>query len=318
MIKIDNSMLGDMLSCSTRAWVKYVQHKQMRKQEGDKSRERMMVGSLFHGVFERCLQGEDLAVNLLKFQDKYNIVFPEGVTEEKYEILNLITIAEIWLRYNSTYFRDYTPVAIEKYLEMPLGEEVTFFGTIDALVENQRGELWIVESKTTGWLREEMKNYWRRGSQGMGYWELVRHNYGREPKGVIWNVVEIGKIPPYDGKMSKRCYKHSVKYEECQFMHVKYEVVGPVVHQEHQLKSWRIDVVNGAVRLGHLSEVKPEWVEQYDTGVLPQQGRFTYPGCSQCEFTDWCSAGRPIQMMEGMMEEYIWPSVKEEKEKEKE
>src|ERR1044071_2037808 len=303
-IRIDNSMLGDVLSCSTRGWVKYVQHKQMRQMTGPS--ERMGVGRLFHGLFEKCLQGEALDPMLYAFECAWYATFPHGVQEEKYQLANLLIIAETWLRHNSTYFRDYTPVAIEQYLEMPLGDNVTFFGTLDALVENTRGELWIVESKTTGWLTEIKKQYWMRGSQGMGYWELVKYHYGREPKGVLWNVVEITKIPPYDGNLMKKCSKHGVKYQECQFTHVKHEMVGPVVYQVHQLDAWCRQLLEGAGKLDTLQYVTPEMIDQmhFNQPLLPTEGRFTYPGCSQCDLTDWCWAGRPVHMMQGMMEEY--------------
>src|SRR6266567_1448033 len=108
MIEIDNSMLQDILSCSTRAWVKYVQHKWIREQDPKQS-ERMQVGTLFHKLFERCLSRMGT-------------------------LANLCLIAEVWLRDLSTYFRDYDVLATEQRFDMGLSETVMFFGTPDAVL----------------------------------------------------------------------------------------------------------------------------------------------------------------------------------------
>ncbi len=297
MMKLDNSMLQDILSCSTRAWVKYVQHKQMRVQD-DKVRERLAVGTLLHQVFAHSLMQWMDEANLAWMAQAYQAIFPEGVTEPKYELSNVLLIAETWLRSTRMHFRGFDVVAVEELMEMPLGVDVTFFGHIDAVVRDQHG-LWIVESKTTGWLTEEKKRFWTRGSQGMGYWALVAHHYQEEPRGVLWNVVEIGKVPPYDGNMAKRCQKHGVKYLECQALHVSHCVLGPVTYSREQLESWRCDVLTASEMFGQV-QVSP--VEN-----LMQQGRFTYPGCAQCQFSDWCWAGRPLSYISSMMEDCAWP-----------
>ena len=297
MILIDNSMLGDILSCSTRAWVKYVQHKHMRVQEGD-GHERMAVGTLFHQVFAHSLMQWMDEANLAWFAQAYQETFPEGVTTEKYELHNLLLIAETWLRSSRQHFRGMDVVDVEQYLEMPLSPWVTYFGTVDAVVRDQHG-LWIVESKTTGWLTEEKKRFWTRGSQGMGYWELVKHKYGEEPRGVIWNVVEIGKVPPWDGNVHKKCQKHGVKYLECQTLHVSSQVIGPVGYSQEQREVWRYDVLTAAEKFAQL--------ERSPLENIMQEGRFTYPGCATCPFTDWCWAGRPVQYMTSMMEDFAWP-----------
>ena len=301
---IDNSMLQDIFSCSTRAWVKYVQHKQMRVQD-QKARERMQVGNVFHNVFEACLLHHDISKILCDLSHEYGLMFPEGVTQEKYTRENLLVIAAVWLRDLSTYFRDYDVLATEKTLEMALAPDVTFFGTPDAVLENEQG-IWIVDNKTTGWLSEEKKHFWARGSQGMGYWELVHEHYGKEPRGVVWNALEIGKIPPYDGNLNKKCAKHSVKYGECQVLHVNKVMVGPVTYTREQLALWRRQAERGASIMQVLEQTG------MDAHLLPMEGQFTYPGCSQCQFTDWCWGGRNVQMMPSMMEVYLWPHTHRE------
>lgn len=302
-IDIDNSILGDVLSCSTRAWVKHVQHLRMRPR-GGKSEERMKVGSLFHSVFERCLWKWEIWENLAELEKEYHVSFPGGVQEEKYFLLNLLIIAEVWLRHTSTYFRNYILLGTEERLEMPLAPGVTFFGTLDAVVENERGEIWIIESKTTGWLREEMKQYWTHSSQGMGYWALVSYIYGKEPKGIVWNVVQIEKVPPYDGNMQRKCQKHSVKYEECQSLHVTQALIGPIVYRKDQIDHWKQQVKYGVNKFDFLQGTPRKNICSIET-----EGQFTYPGCGTCEFKDWCWAGRPVELMESMMEEYVWPPV---------
>jgi len=291
-------MLQDILSCSTRAWVKYVQHKWIREQD-PKASERMQVGTLFHKLFEWTLERRDVYESLFSFETQYHAMFFEGVSQEKYTLANLLVIAEVWLRDLSIYFRDYDVLATEQILRMPLSESVTFFGTPDAVLENEHG-IWIVDNKTTGWLSEEKKKFWARGSQGMGYWSLVTHYYGKEPRGVLWNALEIGKIPPYDGNMSKKCAKHSVKYGECQSLHVNKQMIGPVTYTKDQVASWYVQVINATARFATLQA-------QPDYAPVEMEGRFTYPGCSQCGLTDWCWGGRPVHLMSSMMEEYTWP-----------
>ncbi len=300
VIKIDNSILSDVYSCSTRTWVKYVQYRRMREQ-GDAG-ERMKVGSLFHGLFERCLQQFSLEGNIALLEEGYRAAFPEGVSKEKYEWPNLEVIARVWLSHASQHFRQHTPIAIEQYLEMPLTSDIMFFGTVDAITQDHQGNLWIVESKTTGWLREENKRYWTRGSQGKGYWALVTAHYGKEPKGVIWNALEIGKTPPWDGNLNKKCSKHGVKYLECQPLHVTQEVIGPVVYTREQLGWWWTQVIRGAQRYQLLKTYTPG-----EISWIPTEGQFSYPGCSTCDLADWCHAGRLTSHMAGMMVEQPWP-----------
>lgn len=300
MIQIDNSMLQDILSCSTRAWVKYVQHKWIRDQD-PKASERMVVGNLFHRMFERCLLKQSVSENLTLFGETYYIAFPAGVAQEKYILENLLVLAQVWLRDLNTYFKDYDVLATEQTLHMGLSPEVTFFGTPDAVLENEHG-IWIVDNKTTGWLSEEKKRFWARGSQGMGYWELVEQCYGKEPRGILWNVLEIGKIPPYDGNLTKKCHKHRVKYAECQALHVSKMMIGPVTYTARQLENWRAQALSGAVIFQDISEI-----ETSNADLLKMEGQFTYPGCSACGLTDWCWGGRNSGMMQSMMEEYLWP-----------
>lgn len=267
----------------------------------------MEVGKLFHALFQRCLQRIEPQQNMIEFGEQWYHTFPEGVEEEKYHINNLDIIAANWLKYNSVYFRDYEPVLVEKYLEMPLCDGVMFFGVLDAVVRNARGELWIVESKSTGDI-DRNKHYWLSNAQGMGYWELVRYHLGREPKGVLWNGVEVRKIPPYDGVMTKKCGKHKVKYSECQSLHVRMEMVGPVTYTRDRLDLWQNQVSGAAWKFERLLENDMDFSQGRLMYVLLQEGRFTYPGCSSCDFRPWCDAGRPVAMMEQMMEPYVWPT----------
>ena len=120
---------------------------------------------------------------------------------------------------------------------------------------------------------------------------------GEVVPGAFINAIEMGKLPT----AKKKCPKHKVPYYECRLEHAKFDLF--VVHRSPpMMEQWLKDARVEAMSFKALATALPT-VDLI--GYARQQGVFNN-GCTFCDFKDFCAAGRPPEMADGMFVKRRW------------
>lgn len=302
---IDFSMANDM-ACDMRTWLKHVQHLAVNNYDEEPGARE--AGSLFHELFAAMLipQFVDMAALYAKY-------FPNGSQEDRLSLVNLHTIylycMQNWDTNISKQFARILPDTIERVFVEELSPDLYLrglylTGMIDALAEDHQGNIWVIEHKTTGNIDQRWSDGWYTSPQGMIYqWGAERLFPGVAIKGTYIHAVELRTLPPYDGNLHKKCSSHKVKYEECQPLHMKQRLIGPIVYTDAQKKMWRREI---GKRAGLLYAMQQSAFKQTTLWGYDQQGMFTYNNranlCAGCMFKDFCHKGdRNVKFIPSMM-----------------
>lgn len=300
---VNSSLLRLLNDCETRTWIRWGQERVMRVPEAPGP---MEAGRVLHRVFEKWMNGESKGSILWRFDtlidDEYKGVSP---LKERFFPENLRLIIGHWLDEQELKPRDFNVVHTEQTVEAPLGkvggEDIIYYGTVDSLIE-WKGELYLLDHKTTGSLDEDWTRGWSMSAQMQGYVWLLRQ-LGYPVKGAFINGLEVRKLPPWNGDMTKKCGTHKLKYSECQPLHVKSQWIGPLWWSENRLAQWHSDVMMLVRKLMHLRS----------SAASPlMDGQFKWPGCKRCPYMQWCSAGRPLAGLDQMMVRSSWRQEEEE------
>ena len=281
-------MASDM-GCETRAYLKYALKKEMKG--GSEEKSAMVAGSLVHEWLEKWM-AETWEQNPHEtLRHLYDAHFPEPPSEERLSFLNISRVL------GRVYeLRDTWPwvgvLQTESLFDISLGpiaSEIHVFGRIDGVVQMGDGSVYALEHKTTGSIDDLWRNQWRTSAQLIGYWWATQQLYPEcQVRGVLVNAIELSKLPPYDGNMEKKCSKHSVKYKECQFRHVKQEILGPFSFNRHHLDAWHGTMIAYAEKLQDMGTYELKQGMYH----MAQEGMFTYTNrsnlCAACQFQPFC------------------------------
>jgi hypothetical protein len=224
---------------------------------------------------------------------------------------NVQKILEHWMQAQREQKREFTISHTEQILEASIGdidgEEVIYYGTLDAIMHWSNGQ-WVMDHKTTGNMGSDWEEQWSMSAQMIGYVWLARAN-GFAVRGAFINGLEIRLLPPWDGKMTKKCSVHKMTYEHCQPLHIKHAFIGPLVWSQKRIDQWRVDVLAAAKRLLHMREYNVNLMTSMRH--IQQNGQFIWPGCSRCMYKPFCLADRPVAGIAQMMEHEPWRVTQE-------
>ena len=292
---INNSALRLLSECETKFWVQF--HKQRAMH--DHKIGAMEVGQYFHMLFESLL-----LTRTCDYKACWDSIFHDEVPqEEKYSYSNILNIAMEWKSRIVEWLQEVEVVGKpEEYFEIPFGtifgEEVIYYGTRDARI-NWKGKHYLVDLKTSGSIDESSEILWRMSSQLKGYTWAAKEQGFDDIQGVIIPAVEIRKVPPYDGKLDKKCSVHKTKYAECQHAHIKTMLGGPFSFSKHQLKQWKADteqLIGRAIAVRSCESLN----------AVTMDGTWKWPGCSRCQYQRWCEAERPVEALTQIMVHKEW------------
>lgn len=307
---INNSLLSMLNRCETETWVRWGRELVMREQQGVGPRE---VGSVLHVIFEAYFNGFSKTECMLQLDQAWtNVIGTELPKQERLYQSNVSRVVAHWLDAMALRPRDWTVIATEKLFEVPLGtingEEVIYYGTPDMLIE-WKGDLWVVDNKTTGSIDEDWAQSWQMSAQLQGYvWGYRAQGY--KVKGAFVNGLEVNRLPPWDGNMEKKCSTHKLKYKECQAAHIRHQWVGPLWWSEARLYKWHADAVRQIRQLQWLRDTD-------DVPAVKMDGQFKWPGCNggrgrpSCQYRGWCQANRPVEGLTQLMIPKPWREAQE-------
>jgi hypothetical protein len=157
----------------------------------------------------------------------------------------------------------------------------------------------IVTHNTTYQINAAWIEAFRLDSQITGYiWGLGQHITESVESGYI-NALEFSKLPGLEdpGRKCRDPQHGGVTYEECQPLHVKAMVVGPIGRTRHAVAQWKRD----AIRLGRrLEALKQDYADLDALPKAPMEGTFT-GSCRFCEFRQFCQTGRQLENLDRML-----------------
>lgn len=195
------------------------------------------------------------------------------------------------------------PEHVEVELRYPLTKsgDLVFRGRLDAgpVIARQGGAVGVLDHKTSGRLDSSWADSFRLDSQLTGYiWGVQQHMTETVENGYI-NAIEFSKLPGLEDPTRKcRDPQHGgVTYEECQHLHVKALLVGPISRTQPAVRQWKRD----AIRLGRrLEELKEAYADLGALPKAPMEGTFTQ-ACKYCEFKSFCQTGRQLDNLDRML-----------------
>lgn len=300
---INNSTASDM-DCATRAWLKYTRGLRARNIQ----HEPMAAGTIIHKTLEGYFQKKDWRQ---LFDTVYNETFPQGALEARYSKVNLETIM-------TAYFTDHAIIGwpwrfahFERFFVVPLAHNIGFYGTLDMGGINPDESLWVVDTKTTGYIDDAWVRQWQHSAQLMGYVWAARQLFPDiQVRGAYVNAIEVRHLPPTDGNMDRKCKTHRTAYAECQLAHVNHQIIGPIVFSDWQLEQWRLAITGKSFLLSYLQSVD-------EPLYLPMNGMFVYRHkgnlCAQCEFKGFCyGSQRAPEALEQLLEPDPWFLMQQE------
>ncbi len=318
IIALDNSMLGLVTRCSTKAVLTLLKY-QSKKPNGA-----LQVGTLFHHAVANYLSGMEAVSVESTFIEEYEaqrgafdawLFMDEHLGEKpQYEIDNLRIILKEWLARHPD-FTQFIPGLniprewVEINFELPLGEKfkigkewylLVITGQLDALGE-EGDELWTVETKTVSGIKPWWKLKFEGDSQNTEYSWAAEQTTGREVIGTYLNAISTAHVPD----STRTCYKHLYAdlpqdhepgnkhskdhpmYSECGFLHVETEVF-PITREPNAVEQWKKDTIYWAKKFVEL------WA-QAGKGIIGATktrttGKFNET-CLFCDYREWCIRG---------------------------
>ena len=166
----------------------------------------LMRGSLAHlGLAHHYLrkQLEDNGEDKDQWLNPYDAMRLQSDNEPEYkEVLTDIEDAvEAYQRHWKVIDQKWKVLEVEKqaYSAIPDKNKVHLLtGRFDMVLENENGDVYIVDHKTTSRLTNNHEKYYSMSGQLLGYEYMARHIYGDRLKGVMLNLIQIR--PPYKFK----------------------------------------------------------------------------------------------------------------------
>lgn len=294
---IDNSLLGTVASCGTKALLQY--HHHLNSPELSSA---LLAGTIAHESLATYFTTKSADLALEKFKAGY---YEHGQTLDPSENLSWentsVTMAQ-WFSTHALESLPFTvlPSSVERTVIVPLWEEawgkrVLFVGLIDAVLQwRDTGVLSILDHKTTGLpLNHHWKNKFYVSSQLSGYlWAAGRSaihtqipelspSPGLPITSAMINTIQFSKLPD----STRKCKLHGLSYLECRQFHANFQLDGPLARTPLALQLWRQDAIRLTQKWLDLTQAYPTLDASQ---ASPREGFFQYNGCLYCPFVEYC------------------------------
>ena len=321
-VYLDNTILKAIATCSTRALMQYAYGLRSRE-----ARTPLTAGIAFHEALAHYLIHSEPVAAVQVFEQTYRPYAEEQhiTSADRYSWQNCAAILAEWIVRNPPHVLNAAfridPTLVEVGFMWPLLDGDTcgcgapldaavhqsggcqpwapiFVGRMDAIVhDHTQGGLYVLDHKTTGRLDSRFLRSFTNDSQLSGYVFAAQQHTQQPVHGAIINAIEVKKIPD----SARRCATHGVAYAECGPTHLEMVRTG-LNRTAEQLATWRTTTLMLFRRWRLLTHQHPDLthITQVHT-----EGVFN-AGCQWCDFTEWCSIGRPQHLVPTMFEHELW------------
>lgn len=324
---VDNTLLMAM-ACETKALLRHHHGLTGRTESA-----RLKAGSAGHEALADWLRGADVKTCMETLDREYGLWAEENIDlDDPLCYTNVATILKFWLEDHplQQWPLIVKPEHVEIGFQVPLVDECVcgykegqhnpyssrcpeyrpafiFYGRLDALgTRRSDGRLFVIDHKLTGRCDDKFMDKFRLESQMSGYVWAARQT-GFDAAGAYVNGIEAlwwlaGLRTP-----QKKCYKHSVPYEDCMTLHVKQQLQ-PFDRGPEALEGWHRTAVALARRYRELCRRLPAMEDLHDA---LQEGMF-WRECQWCEFKDFCESQRPLQYAHSVLRHEPWAPFEQE------
>lgn len=87
---------------------------------------------------------------------------------------------------------------IEHLAQTMIGGKYLLTGRFDLVIEDLSGKVFVVDHKTTGFMKAAQKEFYAVSGQLLGYSHMARERYGDRFGGMKLNIVQVGSKPAFD------------------------------------------------------------------------------------------------------------------------
>lgn len=207
-----------------------------------------VLGEAIHKYIEMYYRTKDIALAKRQVEMIYKAVDTALLNREEIHDLEVdrntaLGIAEAYPLFYKSDFDEFKNFLTEQKFSIPLTGNDTYGGILDALLQDQAGAWWILETKTTS-AQAINADYFEKvkiDSQVAGYMEGAKQILGEYPAGVIYNVIKKPSIRLKNGEsladFQRRIFHEYTKMavEKNYFMRQQLMVA------THRLESWLND-----------------------------------------------------------------------------
>ena len=260
-----------------------------------------VFGEAIHKFIEFYYRTADPALALKQVENVFNAVDKAPLNREETHDLECDKSAAMGIAeaYPDTYKQDfdqYKKFLTEQKFSIVLPTTVhKYFGTLDALLMDQAGGWWILETKTAA-AQALNDDYFERvkiDSQVAGYMHGAKSILGFYPRGVVYNVIKKPSIRLKGGE-SLQAFQKRVKLEYTQFAKEKqYFQRQELLVATHRLDRWAAETAHRmnflADRIEQIKRLTDVEEKKKLAGILfPMNTGACRANFSTCQFMNAC------------------------------
>lgn len=301
VLYVDNTILSTFATCPQKAAISYGLDRRLVHEDNAN----LEVGKALHLALEHYFLGESPEKCMEVLSANYEAWAKANVFDNKR--LSWDNIRLVFLSWAQKYPQNKLPFRVEPgnievSFDVPLNKkgDIRFTGRMDLLAHSRYGNtLFAVDHKCTGQIDSKKKKEYSITSQMTGYlWALQQS--GHDVAGIYINAVHTGQVPT----SNRKCAKHKAFYEECGFLHMNHELLGPYQRSQNDLDTWHQDALSLALEwkkmLDHLNGDMDKLVD------IQQRGKWLYQACTYCPWQDYCKMGQPTSWLAANTEINAW------------
>ncbi len=200
MFVVSNSKLNTWRRCHYSYYLKYILKLEKKVKPGPLQR-----GSIIHECLEEWNSGRSWKKPLERFTKEF---YDNTFAEERLELGDLPKMVQELLEAYTHYYteeEEFEYIQNELHFELPLTKEIAIQGYIDSIVEDERGRVWSMETKT--YTRTPDRDFLLFNPQSATYiWAL--RELGYEPEGMLWNILKAKE--PTKPRLTQKTQKLSL------------------------------------------------------------------------------------------------------------
>ena len=294
---IDNSTMRAIAECSNEAFLRY--HLGYTTPE---ERATLRSGEAAHEALAVWFRGGSKDDALARYAELYEEWAEENVAPvDRLSYANTSRILSYWFETHPLTGLPFRvdPKLVEIGFAYPLVDDIIFCGRLDAVATSYEDRsVYVVEHKTTGSITPHWLKNFRMDSQVSGYIWAAQNHTAQLVVGAYLNAIEFSKLP---SDPSRKCKTHATPYEECGHLHADFQLL-IVQRSQEELEEWRKTAIHLAKRYQDLVRRFPSLAELHKVRT---QGKF-HGACRFCAFADFCSVGRPMDLVTSMLVHDPW------------